>query len=723
MLYYEHEQDRIERIVNYKLHGKMIFDYSHKHYYLTTGCGFDIETSKIQVDDGYTGYCYHWAFSMDDVVIAGRTLDSMESFFRFLSEVLHGIDKRPKLMVLDANLGYEWQYCKKYWNAIGLTGLFTKEKRNPLKIEIANQIEMREVIGLFGTSLNDIAKNYCTTKKMVGDLDYSLVRLSRTKLKPKDLVYIENDVKILSELGNHIFANFFGRNKSLPMTSTGMIRAKIKAKIKNIKDVKYQVRENLPCEQDYNDFRRFLFKGGICGTNSLYMNVVLEDVVCADYTSDYPAVMFHFDYPMGKCEVCNTREFLSEKRVPYIGLFEFVNIRSTTTHSLMSSHKCMNNAELNASNSTIDNGRIYSADRIILFLNDVEYKAFVKAYTWDRKESSIIKCWKFERYGKLPNYVLDVLEEQYRIKEELSASGKKGTIEYVESKKCVNGIFGMMCTSIFTDDFVFNDEGEIDENKDENGMPIKKPFDEAIKSMFLSPFWGFWITSYARYLLMDIIIRFPECIVQYDTDSIYYVKSHPKARELEEFIVDYNNRIYAFNDKIFGNDKHMRTLGAWEVEKPFKRFKGLGSKRYMYEKQNGELKFVVSGCRKVLVDNNNNKTYDESKGRYISTIEWQYIHDKPNCDIFDYFTDGMYIDKEHCNKLSSKYVDEEFIVNYTDCDGNSETIRCPSAVVLEDTDFTMGVSSLRTDFINTVQAIYNNSGNDFLEELWKRLGI
>ena len=706
IFYWEKMRSHIKSIVNYKLlYSQTISDksaYSNGKWlpgrkYLIVGSGFDIETSRIEYDSFVASYCYHWQFSLDEYTIGGRSLDSYENFLEFLISVLKRTGSY--LLCLDANLGYEFQFCKRRWAKFGMSNLFAKERREPLKFDIADCIEMREVLGLFGNSLAQCAKDYCKTQKMVGDLDYSLVRLTNTPLTIKEQKYCENDVQILSELGHYIFDHYYGKNPKLPMTKTGIIRQKVKKKLgKNLKAEKERVQSNMPDEELYFFFRRFLFKGGICGTSALHMNKVLTNVVCADYTSDYPACMNHYKFPDGKMYEIPPDEFMSSPRLPYIATITFHEFRSKTPHSFMSLHKLIGYDRNNTQNYVIDNGRVHYAKEATFCVNDVEFKSLIKAYDWEYMD--IHRAWAFEEYVSLPKHLMDVLNEEYLTKQSLKERGLEDTIEYKDSKAIVNGTFGMTCTALFMEDLIINYD-EIEPNKTEDDKIIKKSYREAIKSSFLNPFWGFWITSYARSLLIGVITMFPKCIIQYDTDSIYYLKDHPQSPELEKFLVDYNEAIYEMNDIIFHGNKHYRDLGAWDIKKPFTRFKGLGSKRYMYEKNDGTIKTVVAGCRRGSIER-----------------AWKYAveHNGYKYDIFMFFTNDMKISKELSGKLASKYVDDyydkkyrELLVDYKDYRGNIETILLECSIVLEPIEFNMGLSPEHINFYRTLQGIYMNT--------------
>ena len=708
ILYWEKMQERIKEIILYKImYAQTINDHTkydetqqkwvQGRQYLIIGCGFDIETSMINTLGYEATYCYHWQFSLDEWTFGGRSLESLSLFLSYLTNVLRRV--KGYLLCLDANLGYEFQFCKRVWAQFGMSNLFAKERRAPLKLDIADCIEMREVLGLFGNSLAQVAKDYTVTQKLVGDLDYSLVRLSNTKLTYKEQQYCENDVQILSELGQYIFKHYFGKNPSLPMTKTGIIRQKVKKKMGgNLKSERERIQSNLPDEDMYFFFRKYLFKGGLCGTNALYMNRVLKNVVCADYTSDYPACMNHYRFPDGKLTEIEPNEFMEERNLPYICVMEFHNLKSKSPHSFLSLHKALDYDPKAQERYVIDNGRIHYADCITFCINDVEFRAICQAYSFDAS-STIKRAWCFERYTALPSYLLDVLNEEYLVKEKLKKEGKDGTIEYKDSKSVVNGTYGMTVTSLFMEDLEIHGD-TIEPKMDADGNPLKKSYKEAIKSVFLNPFWGFWITSYARSLLMNIITMFPKCIIQYDTDSVYYLKDHPDAPALEQFILEYNNEIFDMNNLMFKYNPHYRDLGAWEVKKPYKRFKGLGSKRYIYEKQDGTIDTVVAGCRK-------------------GTIEAQWKHEVKKGykgDIFDFFQNDMVVTTEFSKKLASKYVDDydgakSLLVDYQDYLGNWEKIYLDSCILLVPIEFNMGLDPKHIDFFRTLQTIYNNTPN------------
>lgn len=677
--------------------------------YLIIGSGFDTESSRIKVNDELeTAYVYHWAFSFDNYEIMGRSLDSFQEFFGYLLSI---IPEGKKILCLVANLGFDYYFTKNRLVKYLVTKHFEKTAKNPLVVEVEEKVVFREVIGLFGKSLQHIAEQFTKTQKAVGNLDYSEVILSKTPLKDEEIVYVTDDVKILAELGRYVFKNYFGKNRTLPLTAISELRMDVKEEMgNNYFEIKNEIMSWLPDdEDDYYLFRNWLFKGGLCGTNSLLMNQHLKNIGHADFDSHYPAVMNHYLYPTGKALRVSPEKFMSEKK-PYIAVIRFSQLRSKTTHSILSLHKALDfdYSEINNREKyIIDNGRIWRANEVTFVVNDVEFMSIAQAYNFDVQSTEVIACWEFEKYGRLPYYLLNVLNRQYEKKNVLKAQGKSGTLEYMFAKNKVNGIFGMTCTALYLDEYEIDDTGEIVPKRNEDGTKYKKDYDKAIKSVFLSPYWGMWITSYARSLLINFITKFPNCVIQYDTDSIFFRTDLSESSKLVEYIEKYNKDCIAFNNELFDNNPSFVKLGTFEVDDYLLTdFKGLGSKRYMFrqfnpKKDKYEISTVVAGCR---------------KGTIVDQFEFNTgLKAEENIDkVFDFFKDGLKIDKQHSKKLSSTYISDYYgadsiYLYYKDRDGNTERIKLESAIVLKEVEFNMGLSDAHIRFYLTVQNLYQNS--------------
>ena len=679
------------------------FDKKRKVHYLKLGCGFDIETSKIPLKDGDTiAFCYHWQFGIEDYCIMGRHLSTMESFFKMLIEHIKSLYEKTQLLVLDANLGYEWQFCKHYWHHLRISDLFAKEKRDPIYITVGDALCFREVLGLWGHSLSQIATDHCGMEKLVDDLDYDVIRVSSTPMSEKEIGYCVRDVEILVVLGHKIFNTYYGKNKTMPFTSTGIVRNEIKAEFgSKLKSWRKTIESWMPSESDYELFRTKLFKGGISGSNILQMDTELDDVVGADITSDYPFQMLTEKFPMGAAIECDCTDFMKDDK-PYIAVIRFNKFRSKTCHALMSAHKALNVEEIRVDSTILDNNRIQYCENIEFAVNDIEFNALKKAYKWDH--AYVKRCWKFDDgYDFLPIEIRRVVIRWY-LKKEALKENYSDTQEYKDAKAFVNGIFGMMCTALYLEEYSFiEDICDIDVDE-ETG---RKSYDECCKFLFLSPYWGFWITSYARAMLMDVICKFPRCIVQYDTDSVYFRDNGNKDAEgLKRYLKNFNRVTSNKNYMRFLREERMLSLGTWDFTEKFVNFKALGAKRYMYQTHDGNIKVVVAGLRKSKKD---------KRSTLLHMLEYVNERDGTNLTPFEFFKDGMYIDEEHSEKLCSHYIDDFYVVNY-----NGEILEVPSCIVLEPIPFKMGLGEMHKSLLIAVQRSMRNTKDRSVYDIWRQ---
>lgn len=194
----------------------------HSKSYHICYCGFDIETTNIP--DEKRAYMYHWQFSVNDYVIMGRTWKEFLQLLDLLKKYLD-LSGKYRLIIWVANLSFEFGFFRKWVN---VTYLFAKEMQKPLLVEVDNCIEFRECLSISGGSLAYLAKTYTKTQKLKGDLDYNILRNSKTPLIEKEKAYCINDVRILSEWSKYIFNKYIIPEKYIPLTKTAIVRKKVK---------------------------------------------------------------------------------------------------------------------------------------------------------------------------------------------------------------------------------------------------------------------------------------------------------------------------------------------------------------------------------------------------------------------------------------------------------------------------------------------------------------
>ena len=638
--------------------------------YLYCGGGYDTESTTILNADGKPlfAFVYHVQIMINGFYLYARELDIIVPFFQSLIEHIKSQYENAHLIIWVANLAHEWAFAKRQFADIGITEIFAKTERNPLKITLNNCIEFRECIGLFGRSLAHIAETYTTTQKLDGDLDYKLIRLPNvTTMTENEKNYCYNDVKILDELSLIALDKFTKNGLKMPLTSTGILRQQCKNLINNI-HFEYLANEQLmpETEQEYYETRKYLYNGGLCGSNIDYIDKPLNGVKCADITSDYPAQLNHNMFPSGKLVECKPDEIIRYKSKFRFYIIHVEKMEALTKHCVFSKYKIMN--PNSTKNALYNNGKIYFIENVQIMVSNTDMQALMKLYKFTGVK--ILKSWYFTAKSRAPKFLLKLMNDYYLKKCELKEKGLDETVEYKEAKAFVNSFYGMCATSIYADICEYDETA-----RDIKKKSSDKPYEEQRRKMWLNPFIAYWCTSYARQILIDLIAKYPELIVQYDTDSIYYITDEKIVKrvrviELENDLLKYNQRKRAQNAAMFAGNEHFYTLGTWDIEeKPYKRFKCLGAKRYLKEKQNGELVPVVAGL---------------PKRDFIGYVQNKKINP------FDFFHFDMILDKINCNKLASAYYDgEPKYYHLTDYQGHSDIVKISTYHALFNIEFTL----------------------------------
>lgn len=675
-------------------------------YYFECGGGYDTESTTVLDSDKTPLYAfvYHVQIMINGHYITTRYIDDITDFFINLSEYLRQKDNKAKLIIWVANLSHEWAFFKKQLAKTGDLKIFAKSKRQILKITICDNIELRECIGLFGVSLSDIAKNHTVTQKLKGDLDYTLYRTPETPLTESDNHYMYNDVKILDELSHKAFEIYTKKAQKIPLTKTGALRNKCKSKIKAMKWIYDQNEKLLPNNvDDYVKMRRFLYNGGLCGGNTFYNGKKLNNVICCDLTSDYPAQMLHNMFPSGELiELVKPSDIVNYSWHNYIIDVTFNHIESKSIHCSVSEEKIMNGKTIK--HAVKNNGKILYAENVRLMLNEIDLKTLKLMYNLG--DVKINRAWYFTHSSKIPKYLYDCITEDYQTKNELKKQGLTETLEYLLSKQNVNSYYGMCATRLYDCNYTYdiNDTSMINETTGDaeldelikKGLTNTKEYKrlkqmqyEKLKShVWLNPYIAYWTTSFARNILCQFISKYPDLIIQYDTDSIYFCIDKnmcdvKRVEMLKKDIADYNNKILIKNTFLFKSNPNFKTLGQWDIGQPYKHFKTLGAKRYIYEKQDGSIKTVVAGLVK-------------------GTLQKQAAEN--NIDVFDFFTDEMTIATTNSEKLASVYNDDDIgLQPVTDYLGNTTNVYIGTYHALYNIEFTLMLAHDLSQLISAME--------------------
>lgn len=568
--------------------------------YLPLYCGFDIETTNVIEEDKKAAYMYHWQFAIasDEVgyIYLGRTWDMfIDLYNRIVNNYKLGSNK--KLLVFDANLGFEWQFLRKrfIWDS---TNFFAREERHPLAAPTVDGWDFREALSISGGSLAQLAKDFTATQKLKGDLDYDIPRSFRTPLTEEEENYCINDVAILAEFSSFIFDKYIYPDKKIPLTKTGLLRSEVRNELKKclsyneIKTYKQLVKSAFPDKETYAYWFRWLFRGGYVHANISNTGYTIYGAIGEDETSAYPAWMNLGYYPgtpfIPVYDLENFNNYINTKCC--IITVEFEGIERRTSISYESKHKCM---ELEG--VIIDNGRLAAAKRLKVVITELDYKIYEKIYKWQKMT---VKCmWVSDRI-RLPKFILNVLNRHYLNKAKMKKAGLSGTPEYAIEKAGVNASFGMMCTRLELEKITVSKEGEW--KTEENALD----FEAEKGKQILLPQWGIWVCAWGRWALFQPGFKIIEelgsdYIIYNDTDSYKCVK-HPRVLEIFE---QYNKWIAKRLQLAGLTDPAFDDLGMFDLESPnITRIKTLGAKRYLTE-EDGKIKATIAGMPKSAILN------------------------------------------------------------------------------------------------------------------------
>ena len=515
------------------------------------GMGFDSESTTIthtetkgikkpkEVTIVDSCFCYAWQYAYNKEY--GHIVRTKTAILGVIQEVIDTVKAANKIndtnaiyIIWCANLAHEWSFIKaEIANYFEVTKAFAKSPRDVLYIQLEKCIEFRECIGLFGSSLADIAKKWCSedNQKLVGELDYTKIRHCETELK-EEIPYMIHDVTTLAEMHENVIKAHLQDNGvcRLPYTSSGFVRMDLKDSIRNDEEltalrtqynekkrkkkqcesnIEYLKKINYKCVTDvyqWTTCREYGYSGGLCGSNIKLAGKILNNVVCADLTSDYPAQLSHKKYPYGELKevkagnLNDVRKLLDKKHVPYFAELKIKSIKAKTQHATFSKHKIMNfldNDTQQYHGAPKDlicyNGKVYSGKNLIVCWNDVDIKAYKELY--DIK-AGVLTLWKFVEYRKLPQWFLRPLWSAYQTKAELKTKGIKSGKEYDQSKRMVNSIYGVCATRV-------NDSYDTLDYEYNFKVGNEKDFEKIRRDFWLNPYIAFYCTSYARAVLLE----------------------------------------------------------------------------------------------------------------------------------------------------------------------------------------------------------------------------
>ena len=725
----------IKDVLKMSVNTSMLIGNNKGVYYYNCPCAFDIETTSFYVDNGVVvdykrkqeiietvdenynpekvAIMYVWQFGINGRVIMGRTWVEFWEMLEVIADYLQ-LDEKRRLIIYVHNLAFEFQFMYKWKN---WEKVFAIDSRKPIYAICENFIEFRCSLLLSGYSLKKLGEQLqrYPVKKLVGDLDYSLLRHCETPLTEKEIAYCVNDVRVVMAYIQETIENENGIT-NIPITKTGYVRnycRKNTMYLPNTHKRNQQYRKlvkSLTIENmaEFNAMQA-AFQGGFTHANAYYSGIVLEDVASYDFTSSYPYVMVSEKFPMSrgvKVEVKDKKTFDFYIN-NYCCIFDvtFKNLFPLEVNeNPLSESKCKKPIV----NGVFNNGRVVSADLVATTITNVDYKYMSGFYKWD---SMIIRDFYVYHMDYLPTPLVKCILDLYEKKTVLKGvHGKE--VEYLKSKEMINSVYGMSVTNPLRDEFTLNDLG-LWETFVANDAELYEMLYQHNNSnnRFLFYAWGVFVTAYARRNLFTAIKILQEDYVYSDTDSVKvlnhethkdYFEAYNKnvMVKLEKAAKYHNISIERFSPKTIKGA--VKTLGLWDFEGVYKHFKTLGAKRYcveMYDKEgkpnaldiNGRwypVSITVSGVNK-----NNAVPYlfDELAKGDINAM-------------FENFSEGLHIPPEKTGKMIHAYIDTEKSGTLVDYTGKAAKYYEKSAVHLEATSYDLSIARIYADYLRGLKS-------------------
>lgn len=643
--------------------------------YYAAICCLDTETSK-QTHDQLFGdqlitivsgvWIYQWCLGINETLIAGRTSDELLGLLKRL--VYHyELGPSKKLVVWVHNLAYDASYLLNgLWQVFdGQVELFATGQRRPIRVDICKGLELRCSYKLVNKGLD----SWCTDsapiphKKLVGAIDYNVLRTPSTPLDQTDWDYMLNDVCCQQDCLRVTLRD--EKLRTVPMTSTGFVRRTMRDAAREASGWRQKFRNTLPTARQYLLMHQ-AFIGGYTHCNSLCMGI-WPDCLGVDAASMYPACLATEWFPIGKWywrklyQYSRLYQEVQRDDVATLAVITFdgLQLRDFADWRPYLPYSKAIRASTGDGDVTLDNGKVISCARFTVALCDLDMRIVFDQYQWSRITiHEVMQC----KRGPLPEWFLDTMRNWYVDKVQLKSGPADESEEdrvtrmrrYAESKARLNAIYGMTATAWTHDVFAF------DFAQQEWKMPVNKQdvdsIDAEIEKMrkpwsryFLRYDWGLYCTAWARTHLW----RAMECCEQplyCDTDSV-------KGFDWDmEKLEEYNKELRAASDAagftIPDRSGKLHPIGVFEPDGEYKRFVALHAKCYAYETYDGQLHCTIAG-----VTSSNGKPRGDPD-RITKEQELGRLEELKDGKVFTACggTRSVYIDQEHMVRIGDEII-------------------------------------------------------------------
>lgn len=656
-----------------------------KTSYANCACSFDTETTSTKVNRQKVAFTYFWQFALtDNFYCYGRTWQDFRTLINYISSRI-SLNPEHALICYVHNLGFEFQFMRKWFN---WESVFAVKDRTPIKAMTEQGIEFRDSYILSGLPLKLVAENLTshTIKKLVGDLDYNLIRTDVTRVTDKELGYMLNDVVILIYYIEEQ-TELYGNISKIPLTNTGRVRLAVKEKAFS-KENRYLTQKQISMltltPELYMKLKR-AFAGGFTHANKNYVGKIVKDVQSMDFTSSYPTVLLSSDrYPMSRpldYNFVDNEKFIRDLHNEKFMFFFTATFENLLTRidfeNYLSKSKCFDTEGL-----VENNGRVWMASKLSVTICSIDFEIIEKCYQWTNVKFSDITMYIC---NYLPKYMLQSVIQFYQQKTTLKGVAGKER-EYLLYKGMLNSLYGMTVTDIAKPEITYTQEW----GKKLVDLPQVIDDYNNDKYRFLYYPWGVVVTALARQNLWSGILELKTDYVYSDTDSVKFINREKHQEYFKRYNNDITNKLKTMCDKKGFNYDDLapktvkgisKPLGVWDDDGFYEYFKTLGAKRYVLI-EDGKFKTTIAGLGK------------KAGAEYLLKIS-----DKDPLKAMKNFKIGLFVPAGETGKNTHTYIDDEFIGNVTDYQGVTHETDSLSSVHLEPTSFKMTISKSFAEFL------------------------
>lgn len=385
---------------------------------------------------------YCWQFAINGKVIFGRT---WAEFIHLMDIISNYINKNNRLIVYCHNLSMEFQYIRTLFNWFKV---FSVATRKPIYAITDFGIEFRCSYILTNYSLENLAKQlkHYDIQKLVGNLDYNKVRSPKTPMTKDEISYCINDVLVVSAyIQECLLQERFIAN--IPLTATGYCRRYCRKMCLYGEDYKKRSEQynkyhalmqslKIKGKKEYDQLKR-AFAGGFTHTAARFSGKLMSLVDSYDEASAYIFSLACELLPMSTSREVEpkTKEEFEHYLKYYYSIFdvEFINLEATFLNdNYISASHCFIKE-----NAIKNNGRIFSADRIVMTITNVDFDIIRKTYKY---KSIKVKNMRIYKKGFLPKDLIKAVIKLYKDKTELKGVSGKET-EYGNAKALLNSVY------------------------------------------------------------------------------------------------------------------------------------------------------------------------------------------------------------------------------------------------------------------------------------------